>query len=135
MINCSMMPPQNKQDDTLKPHIRREWMLISFKDFAKKDLVQNQAKIDLSSGAEHRKIRGKASAGCNTLFFSSEFKNNGKVTISDTGSTEKACRDMKLENLFFNHLKNVTDYKVEGHFLTLTDAQGNTMKFIAADWD
>jgi heat shock protein HslJ len=26
-------------------------------------------------------------------------------------------------------------YKIEGHFLTLSDEKGNTMKFVAADWD
>ena len=72
--------------------------------------------------------------GCNNMFFTSEF-NKGKVKISDIGSTRKACPDMKLEGEFSRSFKNMTQYSVEGHFLTLSDDHGNQMKFVAADWD
>ncbi len=47
----------------------------------------------------------------------------------------KACQDMNLENSFQKKIETMTKYSVEGHFLTLSDHQGNTMKFVAADWD
>ena len=73
--------------------------------------------------------------GCNKMFFTSEFKKAGKVKISGIGSTLMACQNMKLEDDFSKNLKNMTNYKIEGHFLTLSDDHGNSMKFIASDWD
>ncbi|GAA4164738.1 hypothetical protein GCM10022217_35850 [Chryseobacterium ginsenosidimutans] len=110
-------------------------MLISFEGYDKQDLIKSNAKIDLTSTIEDGKIKGGAFMGCNRMFFSSEFKKDGKVKISGIGSTLMACQDMKLEDSFSKGFKNMTNYKVEGHFLTLTDDNGNSMKFIAADWD
>ena len=135
LLNCSSGMPENSTSTTKDPHIQREWMMISFKDFAKADLIKMNAKINLTEPTKDGKIHGNAFVGCNNIFFTSEFKNNGKVKISGIGSTEKACQDMKLEDDFLKTFKNITNFKVEGHFLTLTDAQGNSMKFIAADWD
>lgn len=91
--------------------------------------------MDLTSPAEHGKIRGSAYMGCNRLFFFSEFKNNGKLKISGIGSTMMACPDMELEDEFSRSFKEMSHYQIEGHFLTLTDNQGHVMKFIASDWD
>ncbi|WP_344833559.1 META domain-containing protein [Chryseobacterium ginsenosidimutans] len=127
-LHCSSVPVKN-------PQIQREWMLISFEGYDKQDLIKSNAKIDLTSTIEDGKIKGGAFMGCNRMFFSSEFKKDGKVKISGIGSTLMACQDMKLEDSFSKGFKNMTNYKVEGHFLTLTDDNGNSMKFIAADWD
>ena len=128
IINCSSVIAKN-------PRIQREWMLISFGNYAKEDLIKNNAKIDLTSTIENGKIKGTAFMGCNKMFFTSEFKKNGKVKISGIGSTLMACQNMKLEEDFSKGFKNMATYKIEGHFLTLTDDHGNSMKFIAADWD
>lgn len=135
VVNCSSLSNQNSSGIPKNYQIQREWMLVSFNHFTKADLIKNKSKIDLTSTMESGKIRGEAFMGCNTLFFTSEFKNNGKLKISAMDFTEKACEDMKLEDDFSKSFKNMTNYKVEGHFLTLTDGQGNAMKFIAADWD
>lgn len=42
---------------------------------------------------------------------------------------------MELENEFQKKFKTMTKFKVEGHFLTLSDNKGNSMKFVASDWD
>jgi len=73
--------------------------------------------------------------GCNKLFFTSEFKKESQLKISQVASTEMACPNMKLENDFSRNIKTMNHDKVEGHFLTLKNDQGSSMKFIAADWD
>ncbi len=57
------------------------------------------------------------------------------MKISKGVSTAKACQDMSLETAFQKKIETMTKYSVEGHFLTLSDENGNSMKFVAADWD
>jgi heat shock protein HslJ len=127
-LNCSSVPEKNYQ-------LQREWMLVSFGNYSKENLIKNNAKIDLTSTIQNGKIKGGAFMGCNKMFFTSEFKKSGKVEILGIGSTLMACQNMKLEDDFSKSFKNMSMYKIEGHFLTLTDNLGNSMKFIAADWD
>ena len=42
---------------------------------------------------------------------------------------------MKLEEKFGEDLPNMNRYKIEGHFLTFSNADGDKMKFVVADWD
>ncbi|ASK31343.1 heat-shock protein [Chryseobacterium sp. T16E-39] len=128
MVNCSSVPDKN-------PSIQREWMLISFGNFSKDQMVKSRAGINLTAKMEGGKIRGGAFMGCNRMFFTGEFKNNGKMKISGVGSTMMACQDMKLERAFVNSFERITQYSVEGHFLTLSDNKGVVMKFVASDWD
>ncbi|WP_185208025.1 META domain-containing protein [Chryseobacterium sp. C3] len=128
ILNCSSVAVKN-------PQIQREWMLVSFADYSKEELIKNNAKIDLTSPIENGKIKTSAFIGCNKLSFTSEFKKENQLHISEIISTEMACPNMKLENDFSLNIKTMNHYKVEGHFLTLKNDQGNTMKFIAADWD
>ncbi|AZB27566.1 META domain-containing protein [Chryseobacterium bernardetii] len=110
-------------------------MLISFDGFSKDQLIAQKAEMNLTGKMEKGKIQGSAYMGCNQMSFTSEFKNGGKLKISQGVSTMKACQDMNLENSFQKKIETMTKYSVEGHFLTLSDHQGNTMKFVAADWD
>lgn len=128
MINCSSAHIEN-------PHIQREWMLVSFENFSKDQLVASKAGINLTAEKENGKIRGGAFMGCNRIFFTSEFKNKGELKISGAGSTMMACKNMDLETAFVKSFEKMKKYSVEGHFLTLSDEKGNTMKFVAADWD
>lgn len=128
MVNCSSTRLKN-------PFIQREWMLVSFNDFTKDQLIKNKAGINLTTKKEGNKIRGGAFMGCNRMFFTAEFKNNGKVEISGLGSTMMACQNMDLETAFSKKIEKITKYSLEGHFLTLYDDSGNKMKFVAADWD
>lgn len=128
MMNCSTTQVKN-------PYIQRQWMLVSFGDFAKDELIKNKAEVNLTANNEKGKIRGSAYMGCNRMFFSSEFKKNGKVNISGVGSTMMACQNMDLETSFLKKFEKMTNYSIEGHFLTLSDESGNIMKFVAADWD
>lgn len=128
LLNCSSAP-------TAGHPLKREWMLVSLNNYTKDYLIQNQARIDLTSPAEGPKIKGSAFMGCNKIFFAVQFKRNGTAAFSDIGSTKINCPDMKLENDFSKHLKRMKDYHLEGHFLILSDRKGNRMKFIASDWD
>lgn len=135
LMNCTSAAKQNAQPAARDYKVQREWMLVAFGNYSKPDLIKKGAKIDLTANMEDGKIRGGAFMGCNNMFFTSEFKDKGKVKISGIGSTLKACPDMSLEDDFSKSFKNMTEYSVEGHFLTLYDDQGNQMKFVAADWD
>lgn len=128
VLNCSAVPDKNL-------HIQRQWMLVSFDVFSKDQLIANKAEVNLTGKMEKGKIQGSAYMGCNQMSFTFEFKNNGKMKISQGVSTMKGCQNMSLESAFQKKIENMTKYSVEGHFLTLSDDSGNTMKFIAADWD
>jgi len=128
LTNCTSV----KTDNT---PIQREWMLVSFDGFTKDQFIKNKARINLTAPVEGKKVKGSAFMGCNTMFFTSEFKNNGKVKISGFGSTMMACRNMDLETNFAATFEKMIRYSVDGHFLTVSDDDGHQMKFVASDWD
>lgn len=128
VLNCSAAKSNNS-------HYQREWMLVSFDQFSKQELIENKAGINLTGEKINTEVKGSATMGCNKIFFTTEFKNNGKLKISNLGNTEMACQNMSLENAFVKKFVNMIYYKIEGHRLTLFDKNGNEMKFIAADWD
>ena len=72
----------------------------------------------------------------NSIFFSVKLKNNHRIHFSGVGSTMMYCDgNMKLEENFGKLLPTITKYQVKGHFLTLKNKNGQTMKFVAEDWD
>ncbi|WP_288447996.1 META domain-containing protein [uncultured Chryseobacterium sp.] len=128
VLNCSSVPDKN-------PALQRQWMLVSLDGFSKDQLIANKAEMNLTANMVDGKIQASAYMGCNQMSFVTEFKKGGKVKISKGISTMKACRDMALETSFQKKIEMMTKYSVEGHFLTLNDDKGNSMKFVAADWD
>lgn len=112
--------------------LNRKWMLIEFQGFTKEELIQKKAYLVLT----HLEKGGGAKMGCNSIFFSVKLKNNHKINFSGVGSTMMYCDgNMKLEENFGKLLPTITKYQVKGHFLTLKNKNGQTMKFIAEDWD
>ncbi len=110
-------------------------MLVAFQDYSKAFLIENKAQLDLTSNESSRNQKS-AFMGCNQIFLNVEFRANQKVEFSNIGATEMHCEENKnLEKEFSKDLLKMKSYKVEGHFLTLYDKDGNTMKFVAADWD
>ncbi|WP_431611450.1 META domain-containing protein [Chryseobacterium sp. 'Rf worker isolate 10'] len=128
VLNCSSIPDKN-------PSLQRQWMLVSLDGFSKDQLIANKAEMNLTAKMIEGKIQGNAYMGCNQMSFVTEFKKGGKVKISKRVGTMKACQSMELETSFQRKIETMTKYSVEGHFLTLTDENGNSMKFVAADWD
>ncbi|RKE89544.1 META domain-containing protein [Epilithonimonas arachidiradicis] len=129
MYSCKT---SNQSASTME-NIHRKWMLVEYKDFTKDELVKLEANMDLMKKAEAPN-RYTAKMGCNGMFFTAEF-NQGKAKFSGVGSTMMYCEGrMKLEELFGKDLPKMNQYKIDGHFLTLTDGT-TSMKFVAADWD
>jgi len=114
--------------------LHRQWMLVEYKDFTKDHLTELNANMDLTKRPENKNQYG-AKMGCNGMFFSAEFKNDGSAVFSKVGSTMMYCEGrMDVETAFGKDLPLMNHYKIEGHYLTLSN--GNTkMKFVAADWD
>ena len=112
--------------------LKRKWMLVEFQGFTKEELIQKKAYLDLT----HLDKGGGAKMGCNSIFFSVKSKNNHRINFSGVGSTMMYCDgNMKLEENFGKLLPTITKYQVKGHFLTLKNKNGQTMKFVAEDWD
>jgi len=112
--------------------LKRKWMLVEFQGFTKEELIQKKAYLDLT----HLEKGGGAKMGCNSIFFSVKLKNNHRINFSGVGSTMMYCDgNVKLEENFGKLLPTITKYQVKGHFLTLKNKNGQTMKFVAEDWD
>ena len=112
--------------------LKRKWILIEFQGFTKEELIQKKAYLDLT----HLEKGGGAKMGCNSIFFSVKLKNNHRINFSGVGSTMMYCDgNVKLEENFGKLLPTITKYQVKGHFLNLKNDRGQTMKFVAEDWD
>ncbi|UQB68171.1 META domain-containing protein [Epilithonimonas zeae] len=130
LISCN----SSKKVSESMGNINRKWMLVEYKDFTKAELTKLEANMDLTKRAEAPNQYG-AKMGCNGMFFTAEL-NKGKAKFSGVGSTMMYCDGrMKLEVLFGKELPTMDQYKIEGHFLTLSNGNGDKMKFVAADWD
>lgn len=115
-------------------HLNREWMLVEFQNFSKDLMVSNKAHLNLANQKEPGRF--SANMGCNNMFGTATFDGKGMVKFSEVGSTMMFCdKAMDLESAFGKALPTMTKYKIEGHFLTLSDNNGKVMKFVAADWD
>ena len=110
-------------------------MLVSFPSFSKNELIKSRAKIVFSESLDGEINKASSYLGCNTLIFDCKIKNNGKIKFSNLSNTKKPCENIKLETKFITLIKSMNKYKLEGHFLTLSDSKGNEIKCVAADWD
>lgn len=117
-------------------NIYQKWMLVEFGDFKKEELTKLKASIDFTKNPE-LKDRYSAFAGCNRMNFSAEFPKAGQVKIFQPMTTMMYCDGaMALEDKMGKDITKLTQYKIEGHFLTMSDASGNIkMKFVAEAWD
>ena len=110
-------------------------MLVEFKDFSKDLMVASKANINLVP-SDNSGSRYSAHMGCNNMFFTATFAPSGNVKFSEVGSTLMYCdKTMDLETAFGKALPTMTKYQIDGHYLTLSNAGGEQMKFVAADWD
>jgi len=123
----------SKTKNLVVQNINKKWMLIEFGDFKKIDLIHHNAYIDLSKDP-NRDQHFQAKMGCNSILFSADFSKN-TVKISQLSSTEMFCQDkMDLENAFLKEFPTMNHYKIEGHFLILSNGK-QQMKLVAEDWD
>jgi heat shock protein HslJ len=133
LSNCSSQKTVSPKE--VSPNIEREWMLVEFQGFSKELMMSNKANLNLTKVQETAR-QFSANMGCNNMFGKATFTKNGKVKFSAVASTMMYCdKNMELESAFGRELPKITDYKIEGHYLTLTDLEGTKMKFLASDWD
>ncbi|WP_298140805.1 META domain-containing protein [Flavobacterium sp.] len=126
VLSCSCKKHVSEADNQ---NINRVWMLVSFKNYTKDDLVKKNAFLDLTNSE-----RASAKMGCNNLSFGYKISEN-TTTFSQGIATRMYCQDMNLENDFSKEITTITNFKVEGHKLTLTSSKGEKMEFVAQDWD
>lgn len=120
-----------KNIETPTQNIKRVWMLVEYKDYKKEYFVEQKAFLDLTNPE-----RATSKMGCNNLSFSYSIKDKSSITFSQGIATRMYCQNnMKLETDFLNEIPSIKNYKVEGHFLTLTSSKGEKMRFVAQDWD
>lgn len=120
-----------KNIETPTQNIKRVWMLIEFKDYKKEYFVEQKAFLDMTNPE-----KATSKMGCNNLFFSYLIKDEKSIQFSQGIATRMYCQDnMKLETDFLNEIPSIKNYKVEGHFLTLSSNKGEKMRFVAQDWD
>ncbi|WP_165570821.1 META domain-containing protein [Flavobacterium aquatile] len=122
---------KKKITETPTQNINRVWMLVEFKDYKKEFFVEKKAFLDMTNSE-----RASSKMGCNNLSFSYSINDSKSIQFSQGIATRMYCDDaMKLENDFLNEIPSIKNYKVEGHFLTLTSSNGEKMVFVAQDWD
>ncbi|PUB35865.1 heat shock protein HslJ [Elizabethkingia sp. YR214] len=119
----------------ISANLKRQWMLVSMKEFSKDELIHAKASVDLTT-REAGAIGYSAFMGCNNLRFQLNEVNGNRLSVSGVSGTKMFCPNhLDLENQFIALFPTMKFYNVEGHFLTLRNRDGEEMKFVAADWD
>ncbi|HQW12896.1 MAG TPA: META domain-containing protein [Saprospiraceae bacterium] len=112
-------------------HFNREWMIKSMADIPQDKLIKNRANINLSDPNAY-----SAYAGCNNFNFKFKQKGDQKVEFTDILNTLMACDDMSVEDALGKVLKEAAIMEINGHQMTLKDANGVILlTAVAADWD
>lgn len=113
-----------------EPMFARQWMLIQYKDYKKPYLIEKKAAITISKDQS-----ANIYMGCNNAGAQIKIKGDNQIQFLNIMSTEMACEDMNLESDIFMTLSAVGNYKLEGHYLYLYTKNGDSLKFVASDWD
>lgn len=130
MLNCSAT-----KYNTTEANLNKDWMMVSFQNFSKDILTASKAHINLEKQPKNPD-QYAAKMGCNQMFFTMKTLPMNKIEFSAVGSTMMYCEgQMELESAFGKALPMMTQYKIDGHYLTLSDGNGHEMKFVATDWD
>ena len=114
--------------------LQRTWMLVAMPGFTRAQLQAAQAQTDWRNLPQ-----ASAHMGCNRMGYNVALHDASApwhtLSIGNVFSTRMACPDMQLENAFGHLIPTMQQAKVQGHRLTLRNAAGQTMEFVAADWD
>ena len=123
--NCKKSIVSNVNSENL----HRKWMLVSYKNYTKDDLIKKEAFLDMTN-----KERASSKMGCNSMSFGYSVTGNA-ITFTQGMGTKMFCQDMNLENDFLNDLPKMITIVIEGHKMTLNGKDNEKMEFIAQDWD
>lgn len=117
-----------KKENELPEKLLREWKLTEVSGFNRGFLMKENAGIRLDGFP----FKVETTSG------SAEFR---VQTDSDRNIRFSQCmptgdhQNSPLLKAICARLKKMNSYKIEGHFLMLTDRSGNHMRFVAAEWD
>lgn len=125
---CSILP--NIESDFAKT-----WMLVSFQDCSKQELIDKNAKIILSSTKSYNTFAGKLFLGCNSFKFKIKFLDKEKVKVYHLKNEQNNCIAGYFEKDFIKKFNEMNFFSKEGHFLILKTNNGEIIKFLAEDWD
>lgn len=109
---------------------KRVWMLVEFKNYTKDSLTKNKAKLDLTNPES-----ASAYMGCNNIGYGFTVTSDDEITFSNGMATEMYCENNTLEKDFLRAIERKMKYKIDGHFLMLTNSKNEVLKFVAQDWD
>ncbi|HBD25984.1 MAG TPA: hypothetical protein DC020_04060 [Flavobacterium sp.] len=123
--NCKKNIVSNVNSENL----HRKWMLVSYKNYTKDDLIKKEAFLDMTN-----KERASSKMGCNSMSFGYSVTGNA-ITFTQGMGTKMFCQDMNLETDFLNDLPKMITIVIEGHKMTLNGKDNEKMEFIAQDWD
>ena len=118
-----------------EPFIHREWLLISYNGTARHELTAKPARIDLSQKSEGKLQKGVAELGCSRIQFTYKPDGDGNFRIRSFEEFPSSCENNDREKAMIRTLSQSRKFMLTGHYILLTDADGNTLKCIAADWD
>ena len=115
---------------TENQNLKRVWMLVEFQKFKKSEFINLKTQMDLTNLESP-----SAKMGCNNIGFKIIIKKN-KVKFSKVSRTMMYCENMmQIEDAFSKALPEIKTYKIDRHKLTLKNAKGQKMIFVAQDWD
>lgn len=124
-----------KTATSMDKNLQKKWYIVELKGYTKENLVKNKANIEFLKETENKFTEIRAFAGCNQMMFSGEVLKENKLKINGGAATLMACKDMQMEADLAKQLVKMSKYTIEGHYLTLSDEKGNTIKLLAEDWD
>ena len=96
-----------------------QWALIELNDQVIDREGNNAERLTLTLGEDGR-VAGVGD--CNRFFGPYSYYADGRIDISNLGSTRMLCPNQALEDQYFRALQNATSFKIDGDFLLLTDA-------------
>lgn len=129
LLGCSCQSKKNTISNINSENLHRKWMLVSYKNYTKNDLIQKEAFLDMTN-----KERASSKMGCNSISFGYSVTGNA-ITFTQGMSTKMFCQDMNLETDFLNDLPKMITIIIQGHKMTLTNKSNEKMEFVAQDWD
>ena len=95
-----------------------QWALIELNDQVIDRGSSDSERLTLTLGEDGR-VAGVGD--CNRFFGPYSYYADGRIDISNLGSTRMLCPNQALEDQYFRALQNATSFKIDGDFLLLTD--------------
>lgn len=117
-----------KANGTAQPLANTKWVLTGFTDNGKENKVSN-SRAFIKFDDSKKSVGGNGS--CNS-FGGSYTLDGNNLSVSKVFSTKMFCQDVqKTEDSFLRLLETASRYEIKGDHLTIYNAQGAILHFIA----